>query len=82
MSQATPPQGQATALQDVESRVTELEIKSAFSEDLVEELNRTVYRQQQQIEQLQLELAALRRQVQTLQPASPGSPGDERPPHY
>lgn len=82
MSQATPPQGQATALQDVESRVTELEIKSAFSEDLLEELNRTVYRQQQQIEQLQLELAALRRQVQALQPAAPGGPADERPPHY
>ncbi len=73
---------QGTDLQEVESRVTELEIKSAFSEDLVEELNRTVYRQQQQIEQLQLELAALRRQVQASHPASPGSPGDERPPHY
>ena len=73
---------QGTELQEIESRVTELEIKSAFSEDLVEELNRTVYRQQQQIDQLQLELAALRRQVQASQPAAPGSPGDERPPHY
>lgn len=66
----------------VESRVTELEIKSAFVDDLVEELNLTVYRQQQRIEQLQHEFAALRRQVQSLQPAAPGSPADERPPHY
>ena len=76
--QATPQPGDG----DLDARVTELEIKSAFADDLVEELNRTVYRQQQQIEQLQLELAALRRHVQTLQPAAPGSPGDERPPHY
>ena len=82
MSEPVQTHSYSEELAQIESRVTELEIKSAFSEDLVEELNRTVYRQQQQIEQLQLELAALRRQVQTLQPASPGSPGDERPPHY
>ncbi|MGB8301493.1 MAG: SlyX family protein, partial [Azonexus sp.] len=36
----------------MESRITELEIKISYAEDLVDELNRTVFRQQQQIDQL------------------------------
>jgi len=39
----------------MESRLAEIEIKLSYSEDLLEELNRTVFRQQQQIEQLQQE---------------------------
>jgi SlyX protein len=63
-----------------DSRLAEIEIKLSFTEDLLEELNRTVFRQQQQIEQLQQELRALRQQMQT----SDGSaaPRDEKPPHY
>ena len=68
--------------QSTEDRLMELEIKTALSEDLLEELNRTVYRQQQQIEQLQQELRALRQQVQTSLPAEPNGPNDETPPHY
>jgi SlyX protein len=52
------------------------------SEDHLEELNRTVFRQQQQIELLQ---AQLRELYQLLQPAEPGearNPRDEIPPHY
>ena len=40
----------------METRLTEIEIKLSFTEDLLDELNRTVFRQQQQIEQLQQEL--------------------------
>ena len=42
----------------METRLAEIEIKLSYSEDLLEELNRTVFRQQQQIEQLQQELRA------------------------
>ena len=44
----------------MESRLAEIEVKLSFAEDLLEELNRTVVRQQQQIDQLQQELRALR----------------------
>ena len=67
----------------VESRLAEIEIKLSFTEDLLEELNRTVFRQQQQIEQLQQELRALRQQLQTDDAsAAPRDPGNEVPPHY
>ena len=66
----------------MENRVTELETKMAFSEDMLEELNRTVFRQQQQIEQLEQEIRALRQQLQASMPAEQRSLTDEVPPHY
>jgi len=66
----------------VESRITELEIKICYTEDLVEELNRTVFRQQQQIDLLARELRNLRDQVQSGQPQEFRSLRDEIPPHY
>ena len=66
----------------MESRLAEIESKLSFSEELLEVLNRTVYRQQQQIEQLQMELRALREQVRTALPNEPRNLRDETPPHY
>lgn len=66
----------------MESRITELEIKLSLAEDQIEELNRTVFRQQQQIDLLQ---AQSRELYQLLQPAADGGPRnlrDEVPPHY
>ncbi len=63
-------------------RLTELEIKLSFTEDMVEELNRTVYRQQQQIDALVMELLALRQQMQSAMPGEARSLRDELPPHY
>jgi SlyX protein len=51
-------------------RLTALEIKASFAEDLLDELNRVVIRQQQQIDALVRELAQLREQQQVL----PGNP--------
>jgi len=64
-----------------EERITNLEIKLSFTEDLIEKLNETVYKQQQQIEFLYRELKAIKEQ------ASSGGGGgvssqDEIPPHY
>jgi SlyX protein len=67
---------------DLDTRLTELEVKLSFTEDLVEELNRTVYRQQQQIEALQQDIRALRDQLQASLPAESRNPADEVPPHY
>lgn len=64
-------------------RLTELEIKASFNEDLLEQLNQIVIRQQQQIDALIRELVQLRRQL-----PEPGSTStfsraiDELPPHY
>ena len=43
----------------MEARITELEIKLGLSEDHLEELNRTVFRQQQQIDLLQAQIREL-----------------------
>ncbi|MPS26814.1 MAG: SlyX family protein [Alcaligenaceae bacterium] len=62
-------------------RLMEVEIKLAFMEDMVEQLNELVFRQQQQIDALARELARVREQsAQGL--AAPASLRDEIPPHY
>ena len=66
----------------MESRVAELEVKLSFCEELLEELNRTVYRQQQQIDLLKKEMLALREQAKTSMSDEPREPVDETPPHY
>ena len=66
----------------LETRLAEIEAKLTFAEDLLEELNRTLYRQQQQFNRLQQELNALRETLETSLPAEPIRPGDEVPPHY
>lgn len=64
-------------------RLTELEIKASFSEDLLEQLNQIVIRQQQQIDALIRELVQLRRQLPEVGSASAFSRAiDELPPHY
>lgn len=66
----------------MDARITELEIKISYAEDLVDELNRTVYRQQQQIDRLLAQVEALREQVRTAAPAEQRGLRDELPPHY
>jgi SlyX protein len=63
-------------------RLDTLESKLAFLDDLLEALNRTVFRQQQQIDQLALALAALGQQIRASTPANGAHPQDELPPHY
>jgi SlyX protein len=66
----------------MESRITELEIKISYAEDLVDELNRIVFRQQQQIDTLAREINSLRQQIQSAAPQQTNSMLDELPPHY
>jgi len=69
--------------QDAHRRLTELEIKASFTEDLLDQLNLTIYRQQEQIDSLLRQVALLRQQS-----PEPGTGGgarnlrDELPPHY
>lgn len=68
---------------DIEHRLTELEIKASFNEDTLDRLNEVVVQQQRQIELLVREVLELRKK----QPAADDAPAlrnlrDELPPHY
>lgn len=63
-------------------RLTDLEIKSGFAEDLLDQLNQRVIEQQAQIDALTREVIALRQQSADTQPAGFRSLRDELPPHY
>lgn len=63
-------------------RLTQLEIKACYSEDLLDQLNQTVFAQQQQIDRLLREVQQLRSQQDHAQHAEPRGALDERPPHY
>jgi len=66
-----------------ESRLTELETKLAFAEDLLETLNQTVIRQQGQIDLMQQQLRLLHQRLQAALPDDDArNPRDEIPPHY
>jgi SlyX protein len=67
---------------DVERRLTELEIKASLAEDLLDTLNTLVARQQETIETMVREISRLRQQQTPPADGSPPNPGGERPPHY
>ena len=65
-----------------EDRITNLEIKLSFTEDLIDQLNQTIYKQQQQIEFLYRELKSIKEQASSSDDVGNSSPKDEIPPHY
>ncbi|MGE0332067.1 MAG: SlyX family protein [Ramlibacter sp.] len=68
--------------QAIDNRLTELEIKASFTEDLVEQLNQVVIRQQQQIDLLVRELTDLKQQQRDSGSGEFRGLRDERPPPY
>lgn len=67
----------------LEARIAEIEAKLTLSEDLLETLNTTVYRQQQHIERLERDLRVMRDQIEAMSAsAEPAASRDEAPPHY
>ena len=69
-------------LHRIEQRLTDLEVKACYTEDLVEDLNRLVARQQDQIDTLLREISRLRQQGEDAEPTGFRSLRDELPPHY
>lgn len=63
-------------------RLTDLEIKLSYAEDLLDTLNALVARQQGQIDRLQHEVAELQRRRDSDTAPAPRSLRDELPPHY
>lgn len=67
----------------MESRLTNLETKVAFQDDLLESLNRIVAAQQQEIDLLQQQVQMLYDQLRSLSPSNVALVAEEeRPPHY
>lgn len=66
-----------------EERFIALEIKAAHQDDLLDELNKLVYRQQQKIDQLETLCAALARLIKDARESGDQAQAPhERPPHY
>lgn len=65
-----------------DERITELEIKLSYNEDLLDTLNALVARQQQDISMLLREVGQLHQQGNEPGMAAAQNPRDELPPHY
>lgn len=68
---------------DTDTRLTELEIKASFAEDLLDQLDKVIVRQQQQIDALLREVAELKAApVRDGDITTARSLRDELPPHF
>ena len=67
---------------DIEKRLTDLEVKASFAEDLVDHLNDLVARQQERIELLIREVGKLKDRAPDTGGGAARDPRDELPPHY
>lgn len=67
---------------DIERRLNELEIKASFTDDLLDELNLTIYRQQEAIDGLVQQVAQLRQQRPEGAAGGAHDARHELPPHY
>lgn len=76
------PDANANDLEQVHQRLESLEIKASYTEDLLDQLNMTIYQQQQLIERLVEEIKTLRQQVPDGGSGSVRNLRDELPPHY
>ena len=70
------------AIDSTDHRLTDLEIKASFNEDLLDQLNQVIIRQQQQIDALLREVAQLRQQLPDAGSGVFSRAGDDLPPHY
>ena len=67
---------------NIDQRLTDLEIKSTYTEDLLEQLDNVIVRQQKQIDEL------IRTLIELRQPTTDGGTGaarslrDDMPPHF
>lgn len=66
-----------------EERLVAIETKITFQEDLIEELNKTVYQQQKKLDRLEAICESLVRHIESMaESKNEGMPAHERPPHY
>lgn len=69
--------------QMLENRIAELEMKVAFQEQLLEELNQALVQQQFDMDKMQLQLRYVASKLKDFQPSNIASQSEETPPpHY
>ena len=66
----------------IELRLTNLEIKATYTEDLVEQLDQIIARQQQQIDRLMRSMSDLQQPAPEDTPRAGRSLRDDLPPHF
>ena len=71
-----------TIQNDDANRLNELEVKIVLADDMLDQLNQTIFRQQQQIDALAQEVRSLRQQLPQDRNTSGTALLDELPPHY
>ncbi len=69
-------------IKDTEQRLIDLEVKVGFAEDLLEQLNQSLFRQQQLLDSLTREVARLRRRIPDGDDSVGRAPDELPPPHY
>lgn len=70
-------------MQNFENRITELEMKLTFQDNLLEELNQALVEQQFVIDKMQIQLRYLANKLKDIQPSNVASRAEETPPpHY
>lgn len=70
------------ASNDIDGRLTALEIKAIYTEDLLDRLDQIIIRQQDQIDRLMREIRRLQPAPGDQDNAGPRNLRDELPPHY
>ena len=69
--------------QMLENRIEELEMKIAFQEQLLDELNHALVQQQFDIDKMQVQLRYMANKLKDFQPSNIASQSEETPPpHY
>ncbi|HHE8713232.1 SlyX family protein [Haemophilus influenzae] len=69
--------------QMLENRIEELEMKIAFQEQLLDELNHALVQQQFDIDKMQVQLRYMANKLKDFQPSNIASQSEEtQPPHY
>ena len=70
----------------MQEQITDLQTKYSYQEDMLQELNQIVIRQQQQLDEMLRDLRALKDQLSEVATRDSGDGGAdqqaERPPHY
>jgi|TARA_B100000902_G_scaffold29365_1_gene35275 SlyX protein len=65
-----------------DDHLVKIETKLSYQEDLLDQLNSIIIRQQKEIDSLKRELLLLQEKITTINESTENVDMDERPPHY
>ena len=65
-----------------DDHLVKIETKLSYQEDLLDQLNSIIIRQQKEIDSLKRELLLLQEKITTINESTENTNMDERPPHY